>query len=257
MPRGGHEPSRTVVSILTEAEKSLWSAWENARSFAHHGDIGTAREEAVRQLLRVRLPGAYAVDTGEVIDHRDAHSSQLDVVIYDKVRNCPLIQYPLLLPAEALLAVVEVKSTLTQDELLNCCTAAAVHNLRPYKRKFIPPPADRDSAGAADPRCFITVFAYDSNLSQEGWLQKEWTRAVTASKDVGCSVNLIDRIVVLSRGLISPAWSRGKQSCGETGVAVLYEWFLHLVNFLSRENARRVKPTGRHTRLEAVVDGFP
>jgi len=45
MPRGGREPSRTVVSILTEAEKSLWSAWENARNFAHHGDIGTAEKK--------------------------------------------------------------------------------------------------------------------------------------------------------------------------------------------------------------------
>jgi hypothetical protein len=112
MPRGGKTTNPTFKELLSEAHSDFWKTWEEATNFKHHGIRGEERADAVRRFLHEKLPKSYDVVTGEAIDFEDRHSTQLDVAIFDCIRNCPLLaktnQY--LLPAEALLSVVEVKS---------------------------------------------------------------------------------------------------------------------------------------------------
>ena len=241
MVRGENEVNPTFKALLNEAQSDLWNAWERAKNFQHSGIRGDEREAAVRQFLRERLPGAYGAVKGEAIDSKNTHSTQLDVVIYDQIRNSPLLAKTdqVLLPIEALLSVVEVKSVLTLDELKTCLEAAKqLRSLKPYKTSFIDSRLNGASAQDNSPRCFYCVFAYDTNIALANWAQKEWERVKKAAQDTECSPTFIDRILVLSRGLIIPEGMTCKVMATNQEIA-FREWFLHLVNFLSRENPRR------------------
>jgi len=103
---------------------------------------------------------------------------------------------------------------------------------------FVDPRLEGVSADDGAPRCFYNIFAYDTDLGNENWLSKEWERVKEAAEHTQCTPNLIDRILVLNRGLIIPTYRSGNTFETEKGAA-LREWFLHLVNFISRENSHR------------------
>ena len=110
----------------------------------------------------------------------------------------------MLIPAEALYAVVEVKSVLSAAELDTCMRAAMkIRALRPFKRQFIPAPLE-GQAWSGESRCQYIVFAYRSNLIAEDWHSKEYQRIKEAAEKAGCSEDVVDRIVVLDRGMIRP-----------------------------------------------------
>ena len=69
-------------------------------------------------------------------------------MIYDCLHNVPVYSgEALILPAEALLASVEVKSRLTQQELTKSVMAAAkLKKLRPFKRDLISGARDAESS---------------------------------------------------------------------------------------------------------------
>jgi hypothetical protein len=228
--------------VLSQAQTEIAGDWEKAKNFQHKGVRGGWRESAVRQFLASRLPSAYSVvTTGEAVDCGDARTAALDVIIYDHTRNAPLLsgEGTVLLPAEALLAVVEVKSTLTVDELRKCyCGATSVRALQPYKKRFTAARPDGRSAEDGLPRCFYSVFAFTSNLSAPGWLTKQWKRIDEVAASSNCNPDSIDRILVLDRGLIMPVYKKGQVTVA-AGADVLLTWFLHLSNFLARENAIR------------------
>lgn len=241
MPRGGHTINPTIEAVLTHAETDLWTAWERATNFQQSVIRGDEREEAVRKFLRSRLPKDFEVVKGEVIDYRNTRSTQLDVIIYDSARNCPILAENghTLLPSEAILAIIEVKSILNQKELKNCFAAAAqIRKLRPFKETFVGPRQDGAPASDNNYRCFYSIFAYESNLGEADWLSKEWGRVQLAASEERCDVSVMDRILVLNRGMINTTSKSGKV-CGDNSAAMLHEWFLNLTNFLTRENERR------------------
>ncbi len=241
MARGENEVNPTLKALLHEAQSDFWNAWERAKNFQHSGIRGEERETAVRQFLREKLPGAYGAVKGEAVDSKNTRSTQLDVVIYDQIRNGPLLAKSdqFLLPAEALLSVIEVKSVLTLDELKTCFEAAKhLRNLKPYNTSFVDARLNGAAAEDKNPRCFYCIFAYDTNLAPTDWAKKEWERVKKAAQDTECNPTFIDRILVLSRGLLIPEGTTCKVMATDQEVA-FREWFLHLVNFLSRENPRR------------------
>ena len=144
-----------------------------------------------------------------------------------------------LLPAESLLAVIEVKSILTKAELEKCLKAAKkIRELKPYKSNFVSPKKDGDDSIQKNCRCFYSIIAFDSNISKKDWLQKEWKRAQDISTQLKIKLDVIDRIFVLNKGIIAPAFCSGKQF-NDVNSGALLEWFLQLINFLNRENKRR------------------
>jgi len=142
-----------------------------------------------------------------------------------------------LVPAEGLLSVTEVKSTLTLAEIRkSLAIARTVRNLRPFGGNFVGAAQKGHQLPVGSYRCLFTVFAYKSNLRESDWLDAEWARYKGALGQPG-EADLIDRIVVLDRGLINPPFATGKQAQDEK--RVLHEWFINVANFLARENDRR------------------
>ncbi len=252
MGRSGRKKNEAVESVLQEAEKNLHAAFEKSTKTAHSGLKGDGRSKYVIDFLEKRLPKAYGfAHKGEAVDYLDSRSGEIDIAIYDKIRNAPLSDDPIWLPAEALLAVVEVKTTLTREELKNAyLSSLKINSLRPYKRSFtLARSENSDNLKATTPntleplRCFRTIFAYSTNLSDSDWLDAEWARVLEVTREVGCDPALIDRILVLNRGMINPPARQGGEDTAF--LSIFHQWFIQLTNFLARENGRRESVDGQ------------
>lgn len=230
------------TKLMFDAERELWRAFEEAGVFAHGGDRGSARESALAKFIDQRLPERFCVTSGEAIDSAGNRTGQLDLAIFDRNMTAPLLRGDGLdlLPAEALLAVVEVKSTLDREDYVGITRGAkAVADLLPYGKKFVRPRSD--GAGAEDGafRCQYSVVAYSSDLGGDEWLVKESARLSDVATEQGAIPGNVERLTVLDRGILLPAQNRGRAlSAGEAKV-MLREWFVHLTNFVIREANRR------------------
>jgi uncharacterized protein DUF6602 len=187
------------------------------------------------------MPGRFGVTTGEAVDSRERRSGQLDVVIYDRNLTAPLLAEDSgdLLPAESLLAVIEVKSTLTKSEMEKCATAAKKMSLlRPYGSAFVA--SRRAGLPASDGlhRCQYSVVAFESDLAESRWAEAEWNRLKSAASSANVEPERIDRVLVLNRGMLVPPTATATVA-GASGKTMLREWFLHMSNFVVREAARR------------------
>lgn len=225
--------------LLTGAEDRLWQGWlDSRRAFKHSGTKGTTREGGLRSFLEKQLPARFAIASGEAIDVRGSRTPQIDLMIYDRLEIGPffITETDALLPAEALLATIEVKSILDKGAVEQFAAGAgAVHSLRPFGKRFAFP----RSGGAHDdgkPRVQSSLFAFESDLGAANWATKEIERARAAARVERCRVEAMDRLVVLGRGLILPGEGQAL-STSEKGA--LRIWFFHLVNFLAREAGRR------------------
>src|SRR6218665_283151 len=130
----------TFDQLMGEAETQLWSGFRQAEAKFHKGIRGASREEALTSFLASRLPARFGVTTGLAVDADDRRSGQLDVVIYDRNLTAPLLKEKSgdLLPAERLLAVIEVKSVLNKQALKQAAKAAkSISLLRPYGAEFV------------------------------------------------------------------------------------------------------------------------
>jgi hypothetical protein len=244
MSRGARRHSESVGSVLEEAEQNLLAAFKKSSKTKHKGLKGDARASSIAAFLEKRLPAGYGVlCKAEVVDYSDQRFSELDIVIVDKIRNAVLSDDPLWVPAESLLAYIEVKSLLTSEELRKSYLAATkVSSLKPFKRKFTLATDRTDSAVTENEshsplRCFRTVFAYQTDLSGKDWLDGEWQRIRRVTGQISCTPNEIDRILVLDTGLINPPAKTGTDQFSES--SVFQQLFINLVNFLARENGRR------------------
>jgi hypothetical protein len=265
MRRAARRQNPSVGNVLEEAEANLLSAFKKSSRTTHKGLKGDARARNVADFLEKRLPSGYGVlCKAEIVDYLDNRSQETDIVIIDKIRNAVLSDAPLWLPAESLLAYIEVKSILTRDELWNSYAAAKkLSTLRPFKRSFslatntplasAEKPVPSPGNASAPLRCFRTVFAYDTNLSKTDWLRNEWARVVGVTNELQCTPALIDRILVLDRGMINPPSSTGTDEFEVS--SVFQQWFTNLVNFLARENGRR-QPVDLETYSKTQLPGW-
>ncbi len=239
MKRATKNPSKIFQQVLTQAEDQLALAAKSAANFQHKGIRGDERAAALDAFLTTHLPQNFSTGKGEAIDYLDARTGQLDLFIYDSSTASPLVASGenTLLPAEALYAVIEVKSVLTQAELNRCAVAAAkIRALQPYKHKFSPSPT-KGEAPIDCYRCPYIVFAYTTDLSEENWAQKEFDRVKSSVSEIGGEVDLLDRVIVLDRGMLRPQIAAARLKEGESGIFL--DFYIHLMNFLVKEKQRR------------------
>lgn len=229
--------------VLQSAEDQLWTAFKRTKALQHGGLKGTGRENAVEEFLRDQLPRRFGVARGEAFDVRQHRSAQLDLVVYDQTTVKPLQigTDNALFPAEALLAVIEVKSVLTRAELSKAMVGAGnVSSLRPYDREFIVGRTGGIDASDRKPRCLFTIFAFETDLASQAWPANEWTRMGQVALEEKVSEDNVSRVLILDRGVIIPPSATARRSePAEAAKGILREWFLHLTNFLAREVARR------------------
>jgi len=100
----------------------------------HWLSVGTYKESLLADVLRNHLPGKFEIGTGFVLAFEEGHrvlSRQLDLLIWNSHEHAPIFRDGsfVVVPPEACLAVVEVKSTLTRKALRK-----AVENLDSLNR---------------------------------------------------------------------------------------------------------------------------
>jgi len=108
-----HENHRKYVTRIAEELKTLSERIEYIIN--HSQTKGNYREYLLRQVLNKYLPEKYSVKTGFI----EGHSKQCDIIIYDSLNYSTLFKEGdlVVVPEEAVRAVIEVKTTLTSDSL--------------------------------------------------------------------------------------------------------------------------------------------
>lgn len=233
--------SEIFRGVVEAASNQLSLDYDKSKSFAHRGIKGDEREAALASFLRERLPPAFGIGTGEAIDHQDRRTGQLDLMIFDQTVAKPVLKGSKndIYPCESLYAVVEVKSVFSRVEAVTCLEAAhRIRKLKPFGQQFVDSRTMGAPADEKSHRCMYLVFAWASDLKEEGWLDSEYNRLLQMSYDNKIPASSIDRLFVLDRGMINPAKAQGKESHGDS-VSLFVEFFIHLVEFLERERRRR------------------
>lgn len=87
------------------------------RLIGHGPTVGGQREELLRALLERHVPQRFHVATG----FTEGSDRQIDILIYDQLEYAPLFRAGnlVVVPFEAVRAVIEVKSNLTSGELID------------------------------------------------------------------------------------------------------------------------------------------
>ena len=130
----------SLQDMLTNAGKRM-RADLRERMVEHPGELGTGREEIIRRFLRSYIPARFDVSTGFVFDFKGNVSKQLDVIIANALL-CPRFETAggnRFYPCESVVAVGQVKSSLTSDNALQ----SALDNLESVKK------LDRSANGRA------------------------------------------------------------------------------------------------------------
>lgn len=91
---------------------------DESGNLIHPGEFGNYREKIVKELLQRFLPSRLAIGTGFIITSDNEHSTQCDLIIYDK-EHTPIIENSdqRFFPIECVAGVVEVKSKLNKAQL--------------------------------------------------------------------------------------------------------------------------------------------
>lgn len=82
----------------------------------HNPTIGVLTEEILRTFLKTYLPKIVSVEQGFIISENGVVSKQCDILIYDSNYYAPFyrINDIVVVPADSVIAVIEVKTTLTK-----------------------------------------------------------------------------------------------------------------------------------------------
>ena len=121
--------------LIAEIGKII-SNFKESKSFQHALSKGENREVPIREFFVNNLPKNFDCVKGELVDLNNNSSPQLDCIIYDKNKNIPFAQTEsVILPSEAALACISVKSLLNKEELSDCLKAVSkLKSLKPYNK---------------------------------------------------------------------------------------------------------------------------
>lgn len=98
--------------------ESMSSRFQMTSISSHSGNIGTARELVVKDLLKDNLPSNIAISTGEAFDSNDDKSGQLDIIIHSTSTPKLTVQDNIkILPIDGIICAIECKSNLTTGSM--------------------------------------------------------------------------------------------------------------------------------------------
>jgi len=234
------QPTQVFSNSIAAAALELASKFLKSESFSHLGSRGSEREIPVQNFFKENIPAVYNVVKGEVVDLDEQHSPQLDVMIYDSTKNFAFYEGEnYILPAEALLVSIEVKTKLDKNEIRKSFRAAnLLRKLKPFGKTQPEHRTRGEPAGHGDCSYFHCIFAYQSNLVEKYWFNREYNRIKDVSDELGIPSNVINRIYVVNRGLYNLVDEKGIKETPKTGTSLVH-LYMHTLNFLVRENDRR------------------
>lgn len=159
------------------------------------------REVLLAELFRPLLPSTFDIMTGVLVDHRGGsalhQSGQEDILVYSRevLPGGVLLGEIGLLPVEACVAVIEVKSTLTAAGVSQAVEhAARIKQLgTAYEKSKRWPLSWPESAGVHPS---YNLFALKSDLSRGS----EWDRFMAAHRQLGLQESVIQAACVVGAG---------------------------------------------------------
>ncbi|MDA2912549.1 hypothetical protein MYX77_01065 [Acidobacteriia bacterium AH_259_A11_L15] len=207
MPTDGKKNRVDLSSVFAAVAEQLRAQFNAIQHSVQHGPTkGSAGEAVWREWLERHLPRRYAAGTGFVTDSKGYQSKQQDIVIYDR-QYSPLLYVErdaLFIPAESVYAVVEVKTSLTPDEIGDA--KAKIASVRTLYRA--PSQKVLHAAGVARPRKHGRIFGYvvatTTSLSRRNF-QKRLARHLRSDQ-----ASFIDGGCILSVGAFSTQLARAK-----------------------------------------------
>lgn len=122
-----------ALEDLAQAQKRQIDSY-----FTHPGEKGRLNEHIVVDLLKQILPSKYSVGTGFITNTHGDLSPQCDIIIYDGFHNRPLFgdKAVNIYPIECVYAFVEVKTTLTTENLRESLNAILAIRTMAKKGKY-------------------------------------------------------------------------------------------------------------------------
>jgi hypothetical protein len=189
-----------IESHINAIEKVLLAQSHAAKNSGHPNLRGGPREWFIRDFLTAHLPSTLEIGQGEIIDinsipnpPRGSYRPQVDVVIYR--RDLPKISYSktdFAYLSEGVMATIESKSEITNQELENANIAAVKHNSLIRSGSVM-------TVGKLHDRIFQYVVAYDgpTNMSTVAdWL-------ISQIQTNGWTPNqMVDMIIILGKGVL-------------------------------------------------------
>lgn len=107
---------KILKNIFDNLEKSLYN--DMSIRIQHNLEDGKYREYLVTKVLKKIIPAKYSITNGFIIDSENNISQEMDVIIYDKNYVPPFFDETYtVVPIEAVIAVIQVKTTLTSNTL--------------------------------------------------------------------------------------------------------------------------------------------
>lgn len=185
-----------LKDIFCSVSKKMKIDFEEITSkIQHNGEKGTARENILQEYLKSYIPEKYSFSKGTIVDCKDVQSKQIDIIIHDKFLTPYLVDMndTKIIPIESVYGVIEVKSTLSKDELRKC--VKNIESVRKLQKKTI---SDYNFPTAG------MVFAYNSDASLEAIYKNlnELSEDVDIDKRISC-------VCVLNKGVIMPVDKNG------------------------------------------------
>lgn len=105
-----------LKDIFENLEKALYN--DMSVKIQHNVSDGKYREYLVTKLLEKIIPSKYNITNGFIIDSDNNISKEMDVIIYDRNYVPPFFDETYtIVPIEAVIAVIQVKTTLDTDSL--------------------------------------------------------------------------------------------------------------------------------------------
>ncbi len=159
----------SLREVFAASAKKLEAELSQLRSgFSHAGTKGQGAEQSLRSLLHSHLPDSIGVTSGQIMDASGALSTQVDIILYDVTKTPQIFvssHDDRTLPAEGVIACVEVKSRLTKDLLRESSRKAAEIKRMPrraYLQQSITVSQNRYGLEWVDLPIFCSVFAYET-----------------------------------------------------------------------------------------------
>ena len=104
-----------------EIEQALLAYGRAAGVLSSTVGLGRAREKLVSDGLRPHLPGRISIERGEMVDGQGKRSGEVDTVLVDTHRACIQVGAESLVPVEAAIAAIEVKTEPIWRQPQRCC----------------------------------------------------------------------------------------------------------------------------------------
>ena len=154
------------IKELIECDRILMlTEFDRDKTITHSGTKGSARENILIRFLTRRLPARYGIGSGHVVNSKGKWSRQQDILIYDRL-NSPLLEHlgsnQSVVPIESILCVIEVKSTLSLEEIRDMNSKANdVRSIARHTRhKYLSPLQPANPVGI-----LFLGFAFESTVT--------------------------------------------------------------------------------------------